>query len=96
MANSGHALIGRIAALMFFLSLGAGLYALNAHGDLESAEAKLASITQERDRLKNELVGTEKTVLASSSELQSCTRELKAAKSAQNSQVAPASKGKAL
>lgn len=99
MSDSANALIGRLAALMFFVALGAGIFALYTRDNLQSAEARLTSVVQERDALKKELLGTEKTVLASSADLQSCTRELKAAKghsATQTTQEAPATKGKSL
>ena len=87
MADTGNALIGRLAALMFFIALGAGIYALITRDNLQSAEAHLAGVIHERDALKKELVGTEKTVLASSADLKSCTRELQSVKGRSASQT---------
>lgn len=80
MSKLGNALIARLAGLLFFLALGAGVYALITRDNLQTARAQLTMVVQERDEFKNELIGTEKTVLASSADPQSCSRELKAVK----------------
>ncbi len=99
MSDSATALIGRLAGLLFFVALGAGIYALITRDNLQAARAQLTMVAQERDKLKNELIGTERTVLASSADLQSCSRELKAVKghsSTQTTQGALPAKDKAL
>lgn len=99
MSDSGNALIGRVAALLFFVALGAGIFALITRDNLQATRAQLTMVVQERDKLKNELIGTERTVLASSADLQSCSRELKAVKgraATQTTQGAATAKDKAL
>lgn len=95
MADSSSGLIAKIAALLVFVAAGAGFYAFKTHESLENARAHIAIVVQERDKLKNQLIGTGKTVLTSSSELQMCTRELQAAKG-RTASNAPPSKGKPL
>jgi len=89
MSDSGSNMIGRIAGLLFFVALGAGIFAFITHDNLQAMEARLASVEQERTKLKNELVGTEKTVLANSADLKSCTKELEVFKSRAQNNDAP-------
>ena len=90
MADSGSNLIARLAALMFFIAMGTGLYALITHGNLQAVRAQLASVEQERAQLKSELIGTEKTVLANSSDLKTCTKDIETFKSRRAAQADPA------
>lgn len=74
--SDSTSLIERIAALLFFLAVGAGVYAFMTHGDLKAMEQRLAAVEQERSTLKTELLATEKTVLANSDAVRTCTAEL--------------------
>jgi len=82
-------IISKVAALMFFVAAGFGVYAFTTHGDLKAMEHRLASVEQERAALKTELVATEQTVLNNSSAVQTCTREMQTYKSrAQSAEAA--------
>ncbi len=74
--SDSNSLIGRVAALVFFLAVGAGVYGFMAHGDVKVMEQRLAAVEQERNTLKSELMATEKTVLSNSSAVKTCTAEL--------------------
>lgn len=73
--------ISRVAALMFFIAAGAGVYAFTTHSDLKAMEHRLAAVEQERTTLKTELVATEQTVLNNSTAVQTCTKEMESYKS---------------
>ena len=74
--SDSTSVIGRIAALLFFLAVGAGVYAFMMRGDVKAMEQRLAAVEQERTSLKNDLLATEKTVLANSTQIKTCTAEL--------------------
>jgi len=81
--------ISKVAALLFFVAAGAGVFAFMTRSDLKAMEHRLAVVEQERSTLKNELVATEKTVLANSTAVQTCTKEMETYKSrAQSAEAA--------
>ena len=87
--SDSSTLIARVAALLFFVAIGAVVYAFMTHSDLKAMEHQFAAVQQEHAVLKTELVNTEKTVLANSSAVQTCTKEMETYKSrAQNAEAA--------
>lgn len=81
--------VSRLAALFFFIAVGAGGYAMMTHNNLKAAEARISAVENERSQLKNELVATEKNVLTSSSAAKTCAAEVQTFKSrAQSAEAA--------
>ena len=74
-------LISRVAALLFFIAVGASAYAFMTHNTLADTQARLAVAENVQASLKNELVATEKNVLTSSSAAKSCAKEVETYKS---------------
>ena len=67
--------ISRVAAVLFFIAIGAGAYGYVAHNNLKAVERRLVDTQQEQATLKNELIQTEKTMLANSSVVRTCAVE---------------------
>jgi uncharacterized protein HemX len=74
--SDSNSLMTRVAALLVFIALGAGVFAFMKHNDLKAMEQQLATVQQEHATLRTELVNTEKTVLANSTAVQTCTKEM--------------------
>ena len=88
--SDATSVVTRVAAVLFIHAAGAGVYGFVAHGNLKAAESQLAAVEQERTTLKTELAATEKTVLANSSAVKTCTAEVETYKSrAQTAEAAP-------
>ena len=82
-------IVARLAALLFFLTVGASAYALVTHSNLEATKARLTAVENERASLKNELIATEKNVLTSSSAAKTCAAQVETYKSrAQSAEAA--------
>ncbi len=82
-------IVSRLAALLFFIAVGASAFAFVTHNNLEATQARLNVAENERASLKNELVATEKNVLTSSSAAKTCASQVETYKSrAQSAEAA--------
>ena len=79
--SDSSSVITRVAAVLFLLAAGAGVYGFITHDNLQAAEQRLATVEQERATLKTELATTEKNVLANSNAVKTCTAEVETFKS---------------
>jgi hypothetical protein len=73
--------VSRFMVILFFIAAGLGVFGFMTHNHLKTAEARLTTIEQERNTLKDKLVSSERSAVQNASATKSCMAEVDTYKS---------------